>query len=403
MLPLPNRRSDRSISTTANSRLGLNLKTGFRIGFAEQTASNPQAAYSTGAAFEFAGSLPPFGSIPIPEINRYLLEWLENRRQALADRRLMKSEMIIDYAVVKRFYELDALRGLAIVMMLLKHGMDGWGAALQPMLAQALLAFWVPLKITLISSPATFFIGTAILHSNLFDQCVNGLAPELQPAWRALLAYTLAAFPGLWFGMTSIGASAFLFLSGIGMAISALRSNDPNKLRRSWLKRGTLLFSLGMLISLASVLIVPSSPIYFGILHLFGLATILLIPFISLPIPIVTASAVAIFAAGTLLAPPLLSGLPWWLLLGLLPVGRVFADYTPLAPWMGFLLIGLAIGRTLYPNGNTRKFELPDLSDTAVVRALIKIGQNSLIIYLAQTPFNLFGLAAGSTFSELNG
>ncbi|MFZ4778891.1 MAG: heparan-alpha-glucosaminide N-acetyltransferase [Terrimicrobiaceae bacterium] len=403
MLPLPNRRSDRSISTTANSRLGLNLKTGFRIGFAEQTASNPQAAYSTGAAFEFAGSLPPFGSIPIPEINRYLLEWLENRRQALADRRLMKSEMIIDYAVVKRFYELDALRGLAIVMMLLKHGMDGWGAALQPMLTQALMAFWVPLKITLIASPATFFIGTALLHSNLFDQCVTGLAPELQPVWRALLAYTLAAIPGLWFGMTSIGASAFLALSGIGMAISALRSNDPNKLRRSWLKRGTILFSLGMLISLASVLIVPSSPIYFGILHLFGLATILLIPFISLPIPIVTASAVAIFAAGTLLAPPLLSGLPWWLLLGLLPVGRVFADYTPLAPWMGFLLIGLAIGRTLYPNGNTRKFELPDLSDTAVVRALIKIGQNSLIIYLAQTPFNLFGLAAGSTFSELNG
>ena len=116
-----------------------------------------------------------------------------------------------------------------------------------------------------------------------------------------------------------------------------------------------------------------------------------------------TASALAILAAGTLLAPPILSGAPWWLLLGLLPVNRVFADYTPLAPWMGFLLIGLAVGRTLYPNGNTRKFELPDLSDKAVVRALIKIGQNSLLIYLAQTPFNLFGLAAGSTFSELNG
>ena len=403
MLPSPNRSSDRSISKTANSQLGLKLKTGFRIGFAEQTASNPQSAYSTGTASEFAGSLPPFEPFPIPDISRYLLEWLENWQQALADRRLMKSGMIIDYPVVKRFYELDALRGLAIGMMLIKHGMDGWGAALQPMLAQALMAFWVPLKITLISSPATFFIGTAILHSNLFEQCVNGLAPELQPAWRALLAYSLAAFPGLWFGITSIGASAFLFLSGIGMAISALRSNDPNKLRRSWLKRGTILFSLGMMVSLASVLIVPSSPIYFGVLHLFGLATILSIPFISLPIPVVTASALAVLAAGTLLAPPLLSGAPWWLLLGLLPVNRVFADYTPLAPWMGFLLIGLAVGRTLYPNGNTRKFELPDLSDKAVVRALIKIGQNSLLIYLAQTPFNLFGLAAGSTFSELNG
>ena len=72
----------------------------------------------------------PFESIPIPDISRYLLEWLENWQQALADRRLMKSGMIIDYPVVKRFYELDALRGLAIGMMLIKHGMDGWGCRL---------------------------------------------------------------------------------------------------------------------------------------------------------------------------------------------------------------------------------------------------------------------------------
>ena len=101
MLPSPNRSSDRSISKTANSQLGLKLKTGFRIGFAEQTASNPQSAYSTGTASEFAGSLPPFEPFPIPDISRYLLEWLENWQQALADRRLMKSGMIIDYPVLK--------------------------------------------------------------------------------------------------------------------------------------------------------------------------------------------------------------------------------------------------------------------------------------------------------------
>ncbi len=389
-----NHLSSLPVSSSTGSRIGLKVKTGYRIGFAEQNLVNPLSTYSAGHSSGAAGDQFSHESVVIPDYARYLFDWLENWQRERQDKLAHPPELVIEYPVKKRFYELDAWRGMAITMMLIKHGLDGWGFSLLPRLTVTLLAFWEPLKIGLIATTAIFFIGTALRNSIIFDQFISTLAPNLEPAWQAIMAYTLAAIPGFWFGVTSVGASAFLGLSGISMAISAMRTTDLNRLRREWLKRGVILLGLGMLVSLLSVLIVPQSPIYFGVLHLFGLSTILMIPFISLPISQVAASAVAILAAGALLTPQLLAGWPWWLLLGLLPVSKVFVDYTPLAPWMGFLLMGLAVGRTIYQEGASRKFDFPELSDLPVIRALSKLGQNSLLIYLAQMPITLLGLAA---------
>ncbi len=57
-------------------------------------------------------------------------------------------------------------------------------------------------------------------------------------------------------------------------------------------------------------------------------------------------------------------------------------------------MLGIAAGKTLYPDGHTRKYKLPDLSRLPVVRALIWVGRHSLALYLAQEPINLAGISA---------
>ncbi|MCX6068209.1 MAG: heparan-alpha-glucosaminide N-acetyltransferase domain-containing protein, partial [Chloroflexi bacterium] len=62
--------------------------------------------------------------------------------------------------------------------------------------------------------------------------------------------------------------------------------------------------------------------------------------------------------------------LPWWVGLGRVPLAQPSADYTPMLPLFGMLLLGLAAGRTLYPDGRTRKYSLPDLARYPFLRAL---------------------------------
>jgi len=76
---------------------------------------------------------------------------------------------------------------------------------------------------------------------------------------------------------------------------------------------------------------------------------------------------------------------PIWLLpLGFHPPSFWSVDYTPLLPWFGLVLIGLAAGDLLYPGGK-RRFSMP-APPPVVVSALTFLGRNSLIIYLVHQP-----------------
>jgi uncharacterized membrane protein len=56
------------------------------------------------------------------------------------------------------------------------------------------------------------------------------------------------------------------------------------------------------------------------------------------------------------------------------------------------VLIGIAVVKALYPGGE-RGFELPDLSETRLVRRFSSWSRNSLNIYLLQEPFHLLGVS----------
>lgn len=88
----------------------------------------------------------------------------------------------------------------------------------------------------------------------------------------------------------------------------------------------------------------------------------------------------------------------WWLLpIGLPPqMNQSMADYLPLIPWLGFFLTGALIGRTVYRERRTAFPGAPDWILKAG-RPFAFLGRHSLVIYILHQPALLavlFGLRA---------
>ncbi len=203
-------------------------------------------------------------------------------------------------------------------------------------------------------------------------------------------------------------ASLFIGLVGVSLAVSyaraVARAADRGKtapgLGRKYLARGARLLGWGLLISTVTYFALgPDAYIQFGILHFIGLSVILAYPFLAgktlgKPWVILTVGAVLLFLGPKVIGGPV--DFPWLLWLGFMPAGYQSVDYFPLIPWFGLVLIGLFLGRTLYVD-NHRRLPLPDLSRFLPVKALQWLGQRSLPIYLLHqiVLYALFVVATG--------
>lgn len=235
----------------------------------------------------------------------------------------------------RRLPEVDALRGCAIVMMLLYH--------------------------TLFD---LVFFGN--LRMNLFS-----------PFWR---------------GYVITGASIFVGLSGLSLTLSAARERETRGTVpfAKYLRRGLLLLAYGMGITLVTYLVLPEAYVRFGVLHCIGTSAILAYPFLPQK-TLSLALGVAFVAAGNILSRYTFpfSALLW---LGLKPENFFTLDYFPLLPWFGVVLLGVFAGNLLYPSGK-RRFSLPE-TPHIFLRGLAFLGQHSLTIYLVHQPVILAVLFA---------
>ena len=228
---------------------------------------------------------------------------------------------IVASADQKRYSELDALRGIAVLMMVFYH------------LLFDLQKFY------------GFDIGVTDIW------------------WRVFVMGT---------------ASIFLFVIGVCFVISWQRS-------KKYVRRGLIIFSGGMIISLITWLIAPEEFVKFGILHLIGISALLQPLFvkfrhynflIGIFVIVVGAFLIQKTTTSSFLFP-----------LGLKSSSFASLDYYPLLPWFGVILIGMAIGSLLYTP--SQKPILTRITNLPYPKPLLLIGRKALIIYFLHQPLIL--------------
>lgn len=245
-----------------------------------------------------------------------------------------------------RAFELDALRGLALLLM--------------------------------------------VLHHLIFDL-------------RHVFGLPVFAFQDTdWFAylLQPLFLNVFLVVSGICCTFS--RSNTRRGLRLL-----LVALALSAVSILASELSGQEFYIYFNVLHLLALGILLYAGLTSAERrqdrsqvrgDLLLLLAIAVVLGAAWLVPFFADHGRWWLLpLGLPPkLDAAMADYLPLVPWLGFFLVGTLIGRRVYPN-RCSAFPGAPAWLLAISGPFALLGRHSLIIYVLHQPILLallFGLRA---------
>lgn len=254
----------------------------------------------------------------------------------------------------KRFWEIDVIRGLAILMMVTYH--------------------------------------------LIFDLAYFGI-------------YSFNLSSGFLWIFARVTAFIFIFLVGVSLTLSYSRadlmgeSQKKTNLFPKYLKRGVKLFLLGLLISLVTWIFIPQDFIVFGVLHFIGLAIILEYHFLDKKYLNLVLGIIFIIS-GFILAQYTVN-YPWLIWVGLKPAVFVTVDYFPLLPWLGVVSLGLFAGKMFYTDYK-RRYSIPDLSKNILTRMCTVLGRNSLLIYLIHQPILIMvlylmgGLDFGNLFHFLN-
>jgi uncharacterized membrane protein len=176
-------------------------------------------------------------------------------------------------------------------------------------------------------------------------------------------------------------AASFLTLAGFSLVLARSAQGPLACSRRFW-RRWASIVAAAAAISAVSYAMFPEAPIFFGILHCIALSILIALPFVEAPL------ALALLAGALALAAPLFATssffdapMFWWT--GLSTFEPTSNDYRPLLPWVGFALLGLALGRAKLP--------LPASGERERFGPLAFCGRHSLAFYLIHQPL-LFGL-----------
>lgn len=240
-----------------------------------------------------------------------------------------------------------------------------------------------------------------IIHRNnridLLD-AIRGVAILAMVFYHALYDITdIFGYNIPFFGFLSLleppFAAAFIMLSGVSSRFS-----------HNNIKRGVRVLIFGLIITVFTLVFMPSEAIYFGILHFIG-CSILLFELVKpaadrIPRKVAAAVWTALFIITynmpsrhiigipglfSITLPSVLQTTPHLYALGFPDAYFFSADYFPMIPWFFIFLIGTVIGVPI------KEHRLPERFYTVRVPFLAAVGRNTLLIYVLHQPI-IYGL-----------
>lgn len=186
-----------------------------------------------------------------------------------------------------------------------------------------------------------------------------------------------------WLLVQRITITLFLLLVGISLFLKSEKVKAQNKdSLKEVARRSLFLFVIAAGISVVTWLVEPQRFIAFGVIHFIALSTLLAIPFLRFEKLNLFVGAV-LLAAGLVFSLPQINT-PLLLWLGFTFPGFQSLDYVPLFPWFGLILIGIFAAKQI----NWQSLKVSE-SQSNGLNALATIGRNSLFIYLAHQPILL--------------
>ena len=184
-----------------------------------------------------------------------------------------------------------------------------------------------------------------------------------------------------WLGFRALIVASFVALVGVSLVLADRAGVAP---ARFWRRVGVIA-ACALAVSAASWIVFPRSFIYFGILHGIAVASVLARPLVRRPRAALVLGCVVIAAGFGWSNPVFDTGPLSWI--GFVTVKPATEDYVPLAPWAGFVFLGIALGHRL-ANG-----AFSALAPVAAAPGWLRwLGRHSLTVYMVHQPILLGAL-----------
>ncbi len=184
-----------------------------------------------------------------------------------------------------------------------------------------------------------------------------------------------------------LGTSIFVLISGVALVLrhGRMEGKPKKEYYRAIAKRGLQVFLIGLAIAVVGSILIyfvvgDGRYMFFNFLQMMGVSMILSIPFLRFGkwniIPAVLCILLGFFLETV-------RGPLWLMVFGILPGDYYPRDFFPIFPWLGIMLLGIAIGAVVYPGGK-RKFTIADPG--RIGRMFAFVGKYPLEIYLLHIP-----------------
>ncbi|MBE3130467.1 MAG: DUF1624 domain-containing protein [Acidobacteria bacterium] len=190
---------------------------------------------------------------------------------------------------------------------------------------------------------------------------------------KRFLGFSTDLSSAAWSATQYFFAGLFVVLSGISSTLS-----------RSNVRRGLKLLAVSLAVTVATHIFDPASAVYFGILQCLAFAMLIYGAAFEKAGPIACAAwgalVLGLGAALPVLKRALAVRFDWLLPFGIHSPSFSSFDYFPLIPWLGIFLAGAALGKSVYA---ARRSLVPWLLPETFINAA---GRHSLLIYIVHQP-----------------